>query len=316
MNALVSIIIPTFNRGHLLGETLDSISAQSYPNWECIIVDDGSSDFTAELVEFYLERDSRFCYYQRPEKRPKGANACRNYGFEKSIGEFIQWFDSDDLMTPDFLKTKINAALSGDFDYVITKTECFRNDPAGNVVHRNENYYRFEEYPITNYNYVTQKINWLTYDFFVKRELAQKVKFNERLSSFQERNFFCKITCYSTRAKIVDAYVTKVRLHHNSIQARLKTSEELYYKELRQFFYQTWKDIRNLAPKESVDFVFNRTVDYSMHFDTNPTEVALITLEFVRNVQLKSLFWYLSFQVTNMLTGRGHVFKKKVHNLR
>lgn len=316
MTSLISIIIPTYNRAHLLGETLDSILAQTYPHFECLVVDDGSTDHTAELLEFYIEKDTRIKYFSRPHDLPKGANACRNYGFKRSEGEFINWFDSDDLMTVNFLEVKINAALTGNFDYVITKTECFSGNSIEHVVHRNENYYKFDEYSITNYNYVTQKINWLTYDFFVKRELAKKVKFNEKLSSFQERNFFCKLTCFSTNAKIVDAYVTKVRLHHNSIQAKLKTSKELYYKELRQFFYQTWKDIRNIAPKESVNFVFNRTVDYSMHFDTTPAEVAGISLEFVKNLQLKSLFWYLSFQVANMLTGRGHVFKKKVHNLR
>lgn len=279
-------------------------------------MDDGSDDHTAELVEFYVERDARFKYYQRPDSRPKGANACRNYGFEKSTGEFINWFDSDDLMTVDFLEKKINAALSGDFDYVITKTECFSGDPEKNIIHRNENYYRFEEYPITNYNYVTQRVNWLTYDFFVKRELAKKVSFNEKLSAFQERNYFSKITCYSTKAKVVDVFVTKVRLHHASIQAKLKTSEELYYHNLRQFFFETWKEIKNIAPKESVEFLFNQTVDYSMHFKASPWEVTELSIQFIKNRQFKPLFWYLSFQFSRGLTGRGHVFKKKVHNLR
>ena len=315
MNPLLSIIIPTYNRASLLGQTLDSILAQSYKNWECIIVDDGSEDHTTELVNFYVKKDHRFYYYQRPHDRPKGANACRNYGFEKSRGEFINWFDSDDLMTVDFLEKKLKAALAGNYDYVITKTECFSGDPE-NVVHRNEDYYRFEEYPVSNYDYVTQNINWLTYDFFVKRDLAGKVRYNEKLSSFQERNFFCKVTCYSTRAKIVDAYVTKVRLHQDSIQAKLKTSEEQYYQNLRQFFFETWKDIKNIAPKESVDFLFSRNVDYSMHFESSPWEVAQISFQFAKNLQLSSLLWYLSFQITRLLTGKGHFFKKKVHNLR
>lgn len=315
MNPLLSIIIPTYNRDSLLGQTLDSILAQSYKNWECIIVDDGSEDNTFELVDFYVKKDQRFQYYLRPQDRPKGANACRNYGFEKSKGEFINWFDSDDLMTVDFLEKKVDAALSGYYDFVITKTECFRGHRE-NVIHKNENYYTFEEYPITNYNYVAQNINWLTYDFFVKRELAEKVKFNERLSSFQERNFFCKITCFSTKAKILDAYVTKVRVHENSIQAKLKINEEQYYQNLQKFFFETWKDIKNIGPKASVDYLFNRTVDYSMHFVPSPNEVAQISFQFAKNKQLGSLFWYLSFQVTKWLTGRGHYFKKKVHNLR
>ena len=84
MPDLISIIIPTYNRSHLLGETLDSVLIQTYRNWECIVVDDGSTDYTPELMEFYIRKDSRFSFYRRPEEKAKGANACRNYGFEKS----------------------------------------------------------------------------------------------------------------------------------------------------------------------------------------------------------------------------------------
>ena len=59
-NNLVSIIIPTYNRAHLIGETLDSISAQTFRNWECIIVDDGSTDDTATLIANYIKKDIRF----------------------------------------------------------------------------------------------------------------------------------------------------------------------------------------------------------------------------------------------------------------
>ena len=56
MRPFVTIIIPTYNRHQLIGETLDSIMAQTYGNWECIVVDDGSSDYTAELMEFYTNK--------------------------------------------------------------------------------------------------------------------------------------------------------------------------------------------------------------------------------------------------------------------
>ncbi|CAM4153016.1 glycosyltransferase family 2 protein [Gillisia hiemivivida] len=98
MQPLVSIIIPTYNRVFLLGQTLDSVLAQTYQNWECIIVDDGSEDATDELIEFYSEIDSRIKYYHRPISQLKGANACRNFGFEMSMGKYIQWLDSDDII--------------------------------------------------------------------------------------------------------------------------------------------------------------------------------------------------------------------------
>jgi glycosyltransferase involved in cell wall biosynthesis len=95
---LVSIIIPTFNRAHLIGETLDSVLTQTYTNWECIVVDDGSTDETDNLVTDFCKRDHRFQYHHRPSDGPKGANACRNFGFEVSKGEYIQLLDSDDVL--------------------------------------------------------------------------------------------------------------------------------------------------------------------------------------------------------------------------
>ena len=69
---LVSVIIPTYNRAHLIGETLDSVLAQTYQNWECIIVDDGSSDDTDEVIGEYVKKDNRFKYYHRPDEHLPG----------------------------------------------------------------------------------------------------------------------------------------------------------------------------------------------------------------------------------------------------
>ena len=98
MQPLVSIIIPTFNRAHLIGETLDSVLAQTYQNWECLVVDDGSNDSTPRILEKYSQLDERFRYLERPDYLPKGGNAARNYGFEHSKGDYVQWFDDDDIM--------------------------------------------------------------------------------------------------------------------------------------------------------------------------------------------------------------------------
>src|SRR5690606_34809029 len=105
---LVSIIIPTYNRAHLISETLDSVLAQTYTNWECIVVDDGSTDATEALLHDYMEKDKRFQYHKRPVNHLPGGNGARNYGFNQSQGEFIQWFDSDDLMVSEKLELQVN----------------------------------------------------------------------------------------------------------------------------------------------------------------------------------------------------------------
>lgn len=108
MNSVVSIIIPSYNRSSYLGETLESVLSQTYTNWECIIIDDGSTDYTWELMEFYCKKDSRFQYYPRLKNRNKGASSCRNYGIEKSRGRYIQFLDSDDLLS----RTKIASQVT------------------------------------------------------------------------------------------------------------------------------------------------------------------------------------------------------------
>ena len=116
---LVSIIIPNYNRAHLIGETLDSVLIQTYKNWECIIVDDGSTDNSKEVIQEYVDKDKRFQIYDRPVDRPKGANACRNYGYELSKGEFINWLDSDDLFSNDKIEEQVRIAQTNEDKNVI-----------------------------------------------------------------------------------------------------------------------------------------------------------------------------------------------------
>lgn len=108
MNLKVSVIIPTYNRVHLLGQALDSVLSQSYQNWECIVVDDGSTDYTEELMLFYLV-DPRIKFLKR-EKLPKGASHCRNIGLKAAEGEFCIFLDSDDMLLPHCLMNRLQLA--------------------------------------------------------------------------------------------------------------------------------------------------------------------------------------------------------------
>ena len=112
---MVTIIMPIYNRAHLIEETLGSIKAQSYTNWECIIVDDSSTDNTVEATEVLIKEDNRFQLFKRPENVKKGPSACRNYAFLKAKGSYIQFFDSDDIMHPNHLELKRNTIENNDF---------------------------------------------------------------------------------------------------------------------------------------------------------------------------------------------------------
>jgi len=108
----VSIIIPTFNRAVLLDETLQTVLEQTYLNWECIIVDDGSDEDTLDTIKDWCKKDNRFQWYKRPLNKQKGANACRNIGIEKSTGNYLIFLDSDDNIIPTCIENRISHATS------------------------------------------------------------------------------------------------------------------------------------------------------------------------------------------------------------
>ena len=129
MSDLVSIVIPTHDRGALLREALDSVLAQTHANWEAIVVDDRSTDDTAEVMAEYAARDPRISFHRLPEGRT-GGPAGRNFGADLATGEFVVFFDSDDLIAPGCLAHRV-ALLKAkpDLDFAVWQCQVFRKTP-------------------------------------------------------------------------------------------------------------------------------------------------------------------------------------------
>lgn len=104
MPALVSIIVPCFNYGVLLQDALRSVQAQTMQNWECVIVDDGSTDCTEAISASALRADSRFTYIRQDNQ---GLASARNTGVCNSTAKFIQLLDADDLIEPHKLEAQV-----------------------------------------------------------------------------------------------------------------------------------------------------------------------------------------------------------------
>lgn len=123
MENLVSIIVPCYNQGDYLGQTLNSIINQSYSNWECFIINDGSTDNTEDIAFYYSNKYSKLRYYKT---KNAGLSSARNFGISKSNGEFIVCLDSDDIMHKDFLSFLIKQ-ISERFELGVIsfKTKCF-----------------------------------------------------------------------------------------------------------------------------------------------------------------------------------------------
>jgi len=96
-----SIIIPSYNRAHLITETIDSVLAQTYTRFELIIVDDGSIDNTKQVIEGKYKNESRVRYFYKINAE---RGAARNFGMKQAIGDYAVFFDSDDWMKPNYLQ--------------------------------------------------------------------------------------------------------------------------------------------------------------------------------------------------------------------
>ena len=105
-SGLISIIIPCYNKDDYIGDTLDTLLSQSYTNWECIIIDDGSSDNSRQVAESFCSKDSRITYSW---KENSGVADTRNKGIGFSTGDFIMFLDADDTLSAEKLSVTIEA---------------------------------------------------------------------------------------------------------------------------------------------------------------------------------------------------------------
>ena len=121
IKGLVSIITPCYNGAKYISETIDSVLAQTYTQWEMIIIDDGSKDNSAEIVKNYMEKDDRIKFLQQENA---GSAAARNNGIRNAEGQYIALLDADDLWEPEFLQEQIAFMTEKDAVCVYCSYKC------------------------------------------------------------------------------------------------------------------------------------------------------------------------------------------------
>jgi len=129
MHPIVSIITPSFNRAYIIDETAHSIFAQTYPHWEWVIVDDGSTDDSWQKLENYAAKDKRVKIFKR-HREPKGACSCRNIAIENSAGQYLIFLDTDDVIASFCLEQRVKAMQEDmEADFIYFPTLLFKQKP-------------------------------------------------------------------------------------------------------------------------------------------------------------------------------------------
>lgn len=253
MNPKVTIIIPTYNRAHLIEETLDSILAQTYKNWECLVVDDGSTDNTQTVVDNYIKLDSRFQFHSRPSNRLKGGNAARNYGYELSQGEFINWFDSDDIMSHIKIEEQVSRLIKNNLDFSVCQTLVFENNVQNILGLRSSKINSFQPFQ----DYLEGNIVWLTQAPLWRKSFLQNFNylFDEELLVSQEWEFFCRILFDNNKFDVIKKPLVFSRKHlETKSYGNQKIKDEQYIKAREKVY----SFIKNQNPsKDSITYFGN-----------------------------------------------------------
>ena len=232
---LVSIIIPVYNVEKFLRDCLESVTAQTYGKYEVILVDDGSTDSSAEICKEYCSMDSRFKLIR---KENGGASSARNAGLEQAVGEYIYFLDSDDWLEKDTLETLINCAKKEAADVVFCEAYAI-NEKTDEILTKNYSYHDFYQTGIPHEQMKAMVKNkefhvvvWL---LLLKREMLMRnhLAFIEGIM-YEDAVFTYQVFCLAERAAHVHRVLYNRRYRDDSVMTS-KKSERNFYSALRAY---------------------------------------------------------------------------------
>lgn len=228
MSELVSIIVPTFNRAHLIEATIASLLQQTYPAIEIIVVDDHSIDNTATLIDRLTQKDQRIKFYQRPATKPKGANACRNYGLELAKGEYVKWIDSDDLLSPNAIEHQWRKLQTEKADLCICKTSIFSDQKQLASIKNWGNITK----PFTPKGFMVDGLRFHTCSGLWKKTFFEGVSpWDEAQMNAQEWLMHFQQLCRGVKVALCDEYLSFARYHDANMSNKKNKKGKYYYHE-------------------------------------------------------------------------------------
>lgn len=228
VKTLVSIIIPFYNREKFLSESVESVLAQTVKEWELFLIDDGSTDKTAEIAAKFAEKyPNKIFLLNHQDNQNKGASAARNLGIANATGEYITFLDSDDVFFPDTLERELRAfAENPEADAVCGTMECWfswsseadkrENDFTIDLVLETEKLYQPPDLFVHNLKAGGRKpgINCV----MLKRNFAEEIGAFEAEYKYtwEDQVFWAKLTL-NGKIYVMNAVLAKYRQHSASI---------------------------------------------------------------------------------------------------
>jgi glycosyltransferase involved in cell wall biosynthesis len=212
----VSVIIPTYNSARYIKETLDSVFAQTYPHYEIIIVNDGSTD-SVELESILLPYRSRVTYITQ---RNQGPSAARNVGLRAAYGDFVAFLDADDLWTSNYIDVQLNYLRNHpDCDLVYCNALFFGDSPYSGKKY-------MDEFPsdgeASSAAIISRRCHVFT-SIMARRDSISKVAFDENLRSSEDFDCWIRFTAMGYKIGYHRQVLAHYRKHESSLSANLQS---------------------------------------------------------------------------------------------
>jgi glycosyltransferase involved in cell wall biosynthesis len=247
MNSLVSIIVPCYKQAQYLGVCLESVLSQSYSNWECIIVNDGSPDETKEVANKWCLKDSRFHYL---EKENGGLSSARNAGIKLSTGKYILPLDADDYISKDYIQQALTIFQNNEnIKLIYGKAELFCLQ-TGEWVLPKYTYPKLLEGNMINCSAIYKRTDYnqtLGYDEQLKTGYEDWDFWLQLLSESDEIHFIADFTVFYYRIKEV-SMLKDIDLEH------AKKLRLYIYNKHKLLFEKYWND-PILLKRENTDLL-------------------------------------------------------------
>lgn len=300
----------TYNRAHFIVETLLSVQNQVFQEWECIIIDDGSTDNTNEVIKPILDGDTRFRSFNRENSYKKGLPGCRNYGLDLSKGEYVIFFDDDDIIHPQNLSISVNCLEKSKNDFChYGKSPFIDNPPELN----NQDVSIKKEITINDIqDIVIQKIGFASCTVLWKKSCFNGNKFNEELLYAEEWECYIRLITNGFIGIMIDNILYFNRKHSNS-----NTGEFFNNNPLRRESYAKaiLLVIQNLKQKQLLNYSLKRyfivkSKDFK-EYNLLMRVLKTLDLSFLERLQWQIFFKALPFR---LIVYRSKKIIKKKYN--
>ncbi len=219
INPLVSVIIPCYNQAQYLPEALKSVFSQTHPQWECIIVNDGSTDKTDEVAREWLTKDERFKYIK---KENGGLSSARNAGLKEAKGSLLQFLDSDDAIHPEKFALQIKALDSTDL-HALSISDYF-SSIASDLTQKHSSRYLSPWFKTSNHlqELITdweKQLSIPVHCFLFKAALFfdHSILFNEKLPNHEDWDCWMNIFKLKPDVVYVDQKLATYRIREDSM---------------------------------------------------------------------------------------------------